>query len=119
MIATPHPTMATQSATPWRGTLRAQPLVALATSEPANGAAYSSPSTYAFAVEALVDERREERDWHAEDHRDEVRDERALEHGAAAQVAKPFADGAQRHAVAARDRDRLHREHEADARRRS
>ena len=57
------------------------------------------------SVEALVDERGEQRDRHPEDHRDEVGDERALQDGAALEVAEPVADRLERHAVAAGDRD--------------
>ena len=116
VIATPQPTIARQSATPWRGTLRAQPLVAR-DERAGKGRRVEQSEHVCVAVESLVDERGEQRDGHPEDHRDEIGDERSLQDRSASQVAEPIADCLECHAVFARDRDRTHRRYEQDAQR--
>ena len=109
IIANPHTRIATITARPWRSTRDTQPDSTPPTTAPSGIAAKSSAkasAALARPAERDVGHLREQRARHAEDHRDDVDDERHHQHRLGPQVAEAVDDRAD----AGRDRRAHHRQ---------
>ena len=114
-IATPQPAAATQTPSPCLRTRVIQPEKTDATSAPADGAAYSSPTRRGAAPERLA-ERGEERARHPEDHRHRVDGEDPEQRGLANDQPEPVENRAQAHTLRVLDLRQARQEPDRDER---